>query len=179
MELPDSWRLLGNDQSYATERRADKMIIAGTGHRPENCEDEGIVRLKARVKLQYPNRKGTSATTFICGMAAGFDLWAADEARLLGLEIWCAKPWAGHKPRKADAGLYERVLAASSRVVNVNESDSYPGAWVYQKRNEWMVDNADAVMAYWNGHEGGGTFNCVEYARGKKPIANVYYDPPF
>lgn len=156
------------------------MIVAGTGHRPENSESEQVVRTKARVKLQYPNKTGKTASVFICGMAAGLDLWAGDEALKLGIEVWAARPWAGHKPRNQDAELYERVLAGASRVVNVNESQDYPGVWVYQKRNEWMVDNADAVMAYWNLHEGGGTWNCVKYARKVgKPIANIYHDPPF
>jgi uncharacterized phage-like protein YoqJ len=151
------------------------MIVAGTGHRPEDCESEADVRIKSRVKLQYNDK----ITTFICGMAAGFDLWAADEARLLGLEVIAAKPWAGHKPRMEDAELYDRIVNYASRVVAVNESENYPGIWVYQKRNEWMVDNADAVMAYWSGKEHGGTWNCIKYARGKKPIANIYFDPPF
>ncbi len=155
------------------------MIVAGTGHRPEKCEAEDIVRTKARVKLQYPNKAGIKATTFICGMAAGLDLWAGDEARLLGLEVIAARPWTGHKPRKEDAELYDRIINAASRVVNVVDQVNYPGAWCYQKRNEWMVDNSDAVMAYWDGTEDGGTWNCIKYARGKKPISNIYYDPPF
>jgi uncharacterized phage-like protein YoqJ len=156
------------------------VIIAGTGHRPEDIEeDEGVVRLKARTKLRYPNKLGKSATTFICGLSSGFDLWAGDEARLLGLELIAARPWAGHEPRKADRELYDTLIAYASRVVNVDESPDYPGVWVYQKRNEWMVDSADAVMAYWSGKEKGGTWNCVKYARGKKPLTNIYHDPPF
>lgn len=152
------------------------MIIAGTGHRPEDCELEVEVRTKARVKLQYT--KGVD--TFICGMAAGFDLWAADEARKLGLTVIAAKPWATHQPRKEDAELYKVIEAYASKIVVVTDVPTYPGPWVYQKRNEWMVDNADAVMAYWSGKETGGTWNCVKYARKvKKPIANIYYDPPF
>src|SRR6476660_9695073 len=100
----------------------EQMIVCGTGHRPEDCESEADVRIKSRVKLQY-NEK---ITTFICGMAAGFDLWAADEARLLGLDVIAAKPWAGHKPRREDAELYDRIIAHSSRVVAVNESENYP-----------------------------------------------------
>lgn len=156
-----------------------ELVIAGTGHRPEDAEDEGIVRLKIRTKLRYPNKLGR-ITTVVVGMAAGFDCWLGDEARLLGLEIWAAKPWAGHKPRRGDEELYERIIAAASRVVNVNESEDYPGAWCYPQRNKWMVDNADAVMAYWSGVEKGGTYNCIEYARQvNKPIANIYHDPPF
>jgi uncharacterized phage-like protein YoqJ len=155
------------------------LTVAGTGHRPEDAEDEGIVRIKARTKLRYPNKLGR-AGTFICGMASGFDLWAGDEALDLGLEVIAARPWAGHEPRKADRELYDKIIAAASRVVNVHESEDYPGPWVYQKRNEWMVDNADVVMAYWSGKEKGGTWNCVEYTRKvKKPLTNIYHDPPF
>lgn len=151
------------------------MIVAGTGHRPEDSEGETIVRTKARVKMQYTE----GVDCFISGMAAGFDLWAADEARLLGLEVIAARPWTGHKPRNEDAELYETIIDYASKVVNVVDQMAYPGAWVYQKRNEWMVDNSDVVMAYWTGKEKGGTYNCIKYAKGKKPIANIYYDPPF
>lgn len=152
------------------------MIVAGTGHRPEKTEGEEIVRTKSRVKLQYT----PGITTFITGMAAGLDLWAADEARLLGIEVWAAIPWKGHQPRKQDKELYDRILGYAVKKVFVTEVDDYPGPWVYQKRNEWMVDNADAIMSYWDGVEKGGTWNCVKYARKVgKPITNIYYSPPF
>src|SRR6478735_7918700 len=155
------------------------MIVAGTGHRPEDCEPEAWVRTKARVKLQYPTKQGKKVSTFICGMAAGFDLWAADEARKLDIEVWAARPWAGHSPRLEDKILYETILAHATKIVCVDASDIYAGPHVYHKRNEWMVDNADAVMAYWNGKESGGTYACKRYAeKVGKPIANIYYDPP-
>lgn len=151
------------------------MIVAGTGHRPERCEDEGIVRLKARVQLTYK-----PVDVFITGMAAGLDLWAADEARLRGIEVWAARPWAGHEPRKEDVELYAQIIAYASRVIDVDPSATYQGPWVYQKRNEWMVDNATHVMAYWDGKEKGGTYNCIQYAkRLNRPIRNIYHDPPF
>ena len=153
-----------------------KMIVCGTGHRPEDSEDEGIVRLKARVKLQNT----PAVKTFITGMASGFDLWAGDEARLRGLGIICAVPWRTHKPRVDDQELYDVLLDAAEKVVYVTDVSEYPGPWVYQKRNEWMVDNSDAVMAYWSGKETGGTWNCIKYARKKNAkIANIYHDPPF
>lgn len=152
------------------------LVVAGTGHRPENCEEEEIVRLKSRVKLQYT----PGISVFITGMAAGFDLWAADEARLLGIEVWAAKPWTGHQPRGSDRDLYDRVLDHASRVVNVTDVKDYPGKWVYPVRNHWMVDNADVVMAYWDGTESGGTYECYTYAKKKnKKIANIYHSPPF
>jgi predicted Rossmann fold nucleotide-binding protein DprA/Smf involved in DNA uptake len=152
------------------------MIVAITGHRPEDSLGEEDVRVKTRAKIKYT--KGVD--TVICGMAAGVDLWAADEALNAGKEVWAAVPWLGHTPRKGDEDLYQTIIDMSSKVVYVTEVKDYPGPWVYQKRNEWMVDNADVVMAYWSGIEAGGTFNCINYARkqGKK-IANVYHDAPF
>lgn len=153
-----------------------ELIIAGTGHRPEDSEPESWVRTKARVKLQYNDK----VKVFIGGMAAGFDLWAADEARKLGLEVWAARPWATHTPRVEDAELYQSVLDYASKIVVVTDVEDYPGPWVYHARNEWMVDNADAVMAYWSGKEAGGTFACRNYAKKVgKPVANIYFDPPF
>ena len=154
------------------------LIVAGTGHRPEDAEDEAAVRIKSRVKLEYAKKP---IDTFITGMAAGFDLWAADEAIKLGLDITAAVPWRGHKPRKADEELYAHILASAKSVVYVVDQDNYPGGWVYQKRNEWMVDHADLIMAYWNPNKPfGGTYNCYQYAKDQdKPIANIWYDPPF
>lgn len=145
------------------------MIVAFTGHRPEDCRSEEDVRSRFRSTLQE-----TNPNTVITGMAAGVDLWAADEARLLGIEIWAARPWSTHRPRHADLLLYTTILDAASKVVVVTKTDEYPGPWVYHKRNEWMVDNATHVLAYWSGKKVGGTFACINYAHGRKPVRNVY-----
>jgi uncharacterized phage-like protein YoqJ len=150
------------------------VIIAGTGHRPEKMPGEDVVRLQTLHSI-----KTLEGATFISGMAAGFDLWAADVCLELGWDIWCARPWAGHKPRVADAELYWKILKAAKKVVNIYETENYPGAWVYQKRNEWMVDNADRVLAYWDG-TAGGTANCVAYAKEQEvPVRNIVNAPPF
>lgn len=146
------------------------MIIAITGHRPEDCEAEDVVRRKFRNALD-PSR----VSVLICGMAAGVDLWAAHEAKLLGIEIWAARPWAGHTPRKGDEQLYAEILEYASKVVNVDASETYAGPWVYHNRNHWMVDHATDVYCYWNGKEKGGTFECRKYAIKKNvPVHNVY-----
>lgn len=151
------------------------LTVCGTGHRPEDCEDESVVRLKVRLKLQK-----SDIDTFITGMAAGFDLWAGDEARLLGIPIVCARPWAKHKARKQDTELYQTLIDYADEVVVVKDHQTYVGPWVYHDRNEWMVDNSDAVLAYWNGKESGGTFACKQYAKKvKKPVTNIYDHPPF
>lgn len=111
----------------------------------------------------------------ICGMANGVDLWAGNVALDMGLPVIAAKPWRGHGPRKSDVALYERIIKEAVEVVYVDSSMEYRGPWVYQKRNEWMVDNATHVLAYYNGKGRGGTYNCIAYAeKVKKPVRNVY-----
>lgn len=151
------------------------MIIALTGHRSEDAEAEDIVRTRVRQTLD--SRRDAIVIT---GLANGFDLWGGDEALNLGIEVWAAKPWKNHGPRKDDAGLYADILAKASRVVDVVEREEYPGPWCYHARNEWMVDNATHVLAYWNPNkQSGGTYACVNYARKqKKPLRNIY-GPPF
>jgi hypothetical protein len=46
--------------------------------------------------------------------------------------------------------------------------------WRFERRNEWMVDRADRVVALWSGAEGG-TARCVACAeRKRKPVDNLW-----
>jgi uncharacterized phage-like protein YoqJ len=116
-----------------------------------------------------------SPDVVITGMASGVDLWAAKIAHLHGMKYWCIRPWAGHGARVADKHDYEMALKYCDFTVAVHPSVNYPGAWVYQKRNEFMVDNADTVLAIWDGSSGG-TANCVQYAI-KKDKRVLHYNP--
>lgn len=150
--------------------------VSVTGHRPERCESEDIVRLKVRTKLRYTD--GIVSVTG--GMADGFDLWAMDEARILGIPLIAARPWAGHAPSRQDEELYFRVLESAIKRVDISDTDKFPGNWCYFKRNEWLVDNCDALLCYWDGDSSGGTHHCRDYAKKKGiPVANLFNAPPF
>jgi uncharacterized phage-like protein YoqJ len=156
------------------------VIIAGTGHRPEDCaHDELGVRDRIRLKLEHTINRGLVIDVVISGMASGYDLWLADEALKMGLEVVAARPWAGHKPRVDDRELYQSVIDRAAFVVDVNESVKYPGPWVYHDRNHWMVENATHLLAYWTGKEAGGTYECWTYAEDRVPRYNIINDPPF
>lgn len=145
-------------------------VVFGTGHRPEDCESEEIVREKIRTALVE-----LAPGTIITGMAAGYDLWLGLEALEAGIEVWAAKPWAGHRPRIDDQSQYARVIEGASKVVEVSPALDYPGPWVYHNRNEWMVDNANEGLAYWSGKKTGGTAACLRYAKSKyRKVTNIY-----
>ena len=47
--------------------------------------------------------------------------------------------------------------------------------WKMQKRNIWMVDQSNVVVAVWNGEKSGGTYNCIKYAiEKKKPVLVIH-----
>lgn len=147
------------------------MNVSITGHRPERIQNPLLVQ--KGLQKAYEDLR---AFRVIQGMAAGVDLWSAREAFLSGVPYICAVPWKGHGPRKIDKFSYDMALKHAEEVHYVNEAEDYPGPWVYQRRNEWMVDRADTVIAVWDGVEKGGTWNCVAYAR-KKSIPIYRIDP--
>lgn len=49
--------------------------------------------------------------------------------------------------------------------------------WLMQKRNEYMVDNVDEVLAFFDGTTGG-TKNCIDYAN-KMGKEVTIFDPNY
>ena len=144
------------------------MIVSITGHRHERIPDmlaTSVAMSKAFLE--------TDTTLVIQGMAAGVDLMSAKMAYLNGIPFWCAKPWKTHRSRMGGSSgytesweyEYDKALQFAEKVIDVTDYIDYPGPYVYQIRNEWMVDHAEAVIAVWDGVEKGGTWNCVRYAK--------------
>lgn len=147
------------------------MTIAVTGHRPNklygyDLNDKRYLAIKNMMKGFLIAKDCTDAYS---GMALGIDqVFAIAVLQLKSegypIKLHCAIPCFGH-PSKwpfASQELYNRILAKADERVIVTETSYSP--WVMQKRNEYMVDHADEVLAFWDG-TGGGTKNCVDYAR--------------
>ena len=83
--------------------------------------------------------------------------------------------------KQEDKDRYANQLSKADELTYVDEIEGYirtatpQGGYNPKKlqiRNEYMVDNADVVIAVWDGVKRGGTYNCVKYANsiGKKII---------
>lgn len=67
--------------------------------------------------------------------------------------------------------MYNYILKKADVVKLITGEDYKP--WLMKKRNEYMVDLADKVIAVWDGSKGG-TYNCVKYAEKKgKEIVRI------
>lgn len=152
------------------------MKICVTGHRPDKLYGYDIhnkewTRLKDMFKELLTEYGCTEAIT---GMALGVDTvfaLAVLELKEEGqdIKLHCAIPCKNHPCRWPETSKkqYQEILDKADIVKLVSNEDYKP--YLMQKRNAYMVDLADKVIAVWDGTPGG-TANCVKYAqkRGKE-----------
>lgn len=105
------------------------------------------------------------ADRFYLGGYGDFDRMAAEAVKAKkderpGIEMALVTAYLG---RQADGESYDYMIYPTLR--DVTQRSAIP------KRNEWMVDSADVVVAYVT-HEWGGAAKTLEYARrrGKRVI---------
>ena len=167
-------------------------VCCFTGYRPHRFpfKQDGLRPEHVREALGRQIRRlyNEGCRTFISGMCVGVDLWAAAEVLSLQaehpeVELIAAVPFEGQESRWATADVreYRRILAACTRVEMLftpDEAKKNPAA-CYRKRNQWMVDHADMVMAVYtpiDEERRSGTAATVHYAR-KKLKRIVYIHP--
>lgn len=149
-------------------------IIAATGHRPEKLGGHDNKTRLALGGLATEYLAQNAPSKVISGMALGWDQAVAGACIALGIPFIAAVPFAGQErrwPEDAQA-RYRRLLEQAADVIYVVEGLATISAM--QRRNEWMVDNCDRIVALWDG-SWGGTFNCVRYAeKQRRPIDNLW-----
>ena len=123
---------------------------AFTGHRPQNLpfgfneEDERCIDLKKTLREQIINLiENEGVTHFISGMAIGVDMYAAEI--VLGL--------------KASYPYFD--IASKCDKETLIQTHYSPDCM--DKRNRYMVDHADVLIAVWDGSPSG-TGKTVRYA---------------
>lgn len=140
--------------------------VAITGHRPDKLTKPFLDYIPAIASAL----KTLGATYMYQGMADGADLLSAYAAMEARVPYEAVKPYSGHDTFTKDPkwmAAYKDALMQADKVSTLHESNTYPGPWVFHNRNRYMVDNADTVLAIWNGDEKGGTASTVKYAMTK------------
>lgn len=151
-----------------------KNTICGTGHRPQHVQNFGTAKDDIKKFISENN-----VDKVISGMALGFDIILAEAVLelkeqganiILEAAVPCReqdKLW-----RKEDKEKYQYILSKCDIVTILQQEYTID---CLNKRNQYMVDNSDIVLAYWNGKQNGGTYNCIKYAESKhKKIINIY-----
>lgn len=155
--------------------------VCFTGHRPSklpwkyNESSFSCLRFKKKLK-QAIEEVSQGTTTFITGMAMGVDMIAGEivakyksnyDNIILEAVVPCktqSSMWSyDYKQR------YNKLLEKCDNVTYISEE--YTNDCML-KRNKYMVDECDIVIAVWDGLPRSGTASTVNYAlsKGKKVI---------
>jgi uncharacterized phage-like protein YoqJ len=161
------------------------MAVCFTGHRPlklggynENnpLTEKVKVVLAQKILEQYE----LGEREFICGGALGVDTWAAEilydfKPHFSDIRVTIAVPCKDQdcKWPETSRRRYREMLLKADKVFFVTETTYEVNPKCMDKRNEWMVDHSQKVIAVWDGSPGG-TGNCVRYAKfHQKEIINI------
>lgn len=150
------------------------MIVCATGHRLNKLGGYGLPIKNKLERLALTWLDLHKPDKVISGMALGWDQAFAQAAIKLNIPLVAAIPFTGQEQAWPDSSQKEwkRLVDAAYEIVIVSEGGY--AAWKMQKRNEWMVDQSDMVLALWDGSSGG-TCNCIKYAnKVSRPISNLW-----
>ena len=150
--------------------------IAVTGHRPdklggyEATANFRIIRHHmCQLIMLFDN------PTLLSGGALGIDQLWIEAGIELGTPVEAILPFEGYSDKWPlfARRKYQDLLDKCSAVRYVSE----PGyeTWKLQKRNEWLVDDSDVLVAYWTG-VASGTKNCIDYAKSQDSVI-VSFNP--
>ncbi len=114
-------------------------------------------------------------------MAIGFDLAAAEVAlslrnELPEIEVVAVVPFEGmHKrfPAK-QRSLFKRVMSEANKAITLT---THYAPNVYALRNNYLVDNSSAVIAYFTGEKGGTAYTVRRAVKSLANIVNIYNNP--
>ena len=104
----------------------------------------------------------------------GAQLVQSLKCNLPGISLTAAIPFEGQAERYNiyDKRVYRRLLELADKVIVLSDC-YYPRCFL--DRDEFMVENASYLIAYYDGRGKGGTYYTVKKARARSiPIINVY-----
>jgi uncharacterized phage-like protein YoqJ len=154
------------------------VIIGITGHRAgkilggydfPNKTTDLIVKKLRRLYNKYSESILEPNLTIITGMATGVDQLAAQLAIDMKIPFIAAVPFLGQEAVwPAQAKQHYKYLLSQAKEIKIISEGGYSEPKMF-KRNEWIVDNCDRLIAVWhktNPH--GGTFYTIKYAKSIK-----------
>ncbi len=159
--------------------------VCATGHRPDkfdwkyNEESEECKKLKLRLRKELGKLVDHGYDYFISGMAIGWDTWFAEAVLELkkthNLTLELAIPFEGQERKwnKESQERYHAIKAQADIVTILSQGPYQP--YLMIKRDEYMVDKSDMLIACYDGSEGG-TRHTFSYALDKH-LKIIHIDP--
>lgn len=166
---------MGNNKDFITKGK--ECSAAFTGHR--SLPFQQTTAIKAALLNLITEWHTMGITNYYCGMAWGFDLLAA-ECVLLAKRKFPDITLTAVIPYREQCALWQETSRRRYRDI-VQKADNriilsenyYKGCLLV--RNDFMLDHASRLVAYYNGDRRGGTAYTFNRARLKGiPVTNLY-----
>ena len=144
-----------------------------TGHRPKSLpwgydeSQESCVSFKEELEKIFNGAIDYGVTTFLTGMAEGFDMIGAEillEIRKnRNIKVIAVVPCVGQesKWKPEQQKRYKHILQKCDKVITLSE---FYTPTCMNDRNKYMVNNSSICIACWNGKPSG-TGNTVRFAK--------------
>lgn len=149
--------------------------VAVTGHRPDKLGGyNAIDNFKAirRHMRDLLEQAPDGELILLSGGALGIDQFWIEVGLYLQLPVIAVLPFRGYNNKwpLSSQQEYDKLLEKCEDVIYTS-TEYTPDA--YQKRNEFLVDNSDVLVAYCDGSDSG-TQNCIDYAIVKNKVINEF-----
>ena len=152
-----------------------EQTICLTGHRPKflpwgyDESGESCLRFKEYLRKVFVGVIDLGKTTFLIGMAEGFDMIGAEVLLKLrkkhNIQIIAVVPCVGQeiKWKLSQQKRYKKILKKCDDIITLND---YYTPNCMNDRNKYMIDCSSFCLACWNGKPSG-TGNTVRLAKQK------------
>ena len=149
------------------------LICCFTGHRPMklpwgmNEDDPRCLDLKAELAARLEGLYELGFRRFLCGMAIGCDMYFAEAVLALredhpDVRLEAVIPF-GDQPGRWNEKQRRRYNALIDSADRVTVLQTVYTSDCMMRRNRWMVDRSDLLLACYDGRPGG-TMNTILYA---------------
>lgn len=183
--------MIFNDAFYKAHMNTRKDIVEercliATGHRQlyirdektyiNNVNDPDYRELVMKISrfIEFSHSK-QGMNTFVSGMALGFDLAFAHAVLLykqmygVNIRLVAMIPFRSQPDVwRPSSQIYYKDILSQADEVNIlypNPKDKREAATSLNNRNIAMLQRASAVLAYYDGGQSGGTYNCIRGAK--------------
>lgn len=157
--------------------------VAFTGYRTAKISSdqqrihEIVGDIRRRLSLEISALVQRGYTTFLSGMAEGFDMLAAEEVIRLQLhnptiKLIAVIPFAQQRQSlgRCDKTRYDNILSHASQQITL--ADQYHISHFF-RRNDFLVDNCSHLICYYDGQNGGTRYTIERAHKSKIPITNI------
>lgn len=154
-----------------------KNTVAFTGHRPEKLRiPTDVLTRKLDEVIRALHREGF--TTFLSGMARGFDMLATQAVLKLRdeypeIRLVAVIPFMGQELRfsTSERMTYSDILNRADKIVLTSESYH---SQAYFVRNDYLLANSSIIVCYYNGEKGGTMYTVNRAKATKLPVINLF-----